>query len=392
MKLVCITLTNQDPQSLDKDVRINLSTGICTLANKKKIKLKHFLNEYSFSHPLLAEPRPKTTEKIFHYEYDDLESMYRSGIFVYATLLHVEQPHMCQFRINPSPLFQRQPIAKNIYFSMNGRKTAKESIHINQFEAIIQQLKNNTFAFSEDSIIDTLLTIENLPRSVNGDLLFKTQENISKEELNTLLQPLHNMNDYELRFISPTIGFGVFSRVAIEKDKILFLYSGIKTYPQKSTQYLFIAKKDCLNLDLDAGFQGNIARFVNHAPDRKKNTRHELQMPLLEANLISNTITFHGIETIAYISNRAIEKGEQLLVDYGSWYFMDKAMHRFKTNGDVVDANNKPIRDTTQARLAVKRVMANHGIKEAQHYLTFRMLSIIGITALLISILNYIQP
>lgn len=390
--MVCITLTNQDPQSLDQKVRINLSTGLCTLANKKKITLKQFLDEGSFRHPLLTEPHPPNTENFFHYEYDDLEGMYRSGIYVYATLLHLEKPHLCQFRINPSPAFQRKPVAQNIYFSMHGRKTAKKSIRINQFEAIIQQLKNKAFAFSEDTIIDTLLTIKDLPQSVNGDLLFKTHENISKETCKLLWEPLQDLNDFELRFISPTIGFGVFSRVAIEKDKILFLYTGVKTYPKESSQYLFIAKKDCLNLYLDAYFQGNIARFVNHAPDPKKNTPHETNMPLLEANLRSNTITLHGIETIAYTSNRAIEKGEQLLVDYGRWYFIDKTMHRFKTNGDVVDSNNKPVHDTAQARLAVKRVLANQGIKEAQLYLSFRILLIVGISASLIGILNYLQP
>ena len=381
--MVTLALTNQNPHSQHRQVKINIVTGLCTFADDQKIELKRLMSELDFSHPLLMEPFTHAPDYMYHHEYHNTDGLLHSAIYVYSTLLRVDKPLACKFKINPSSAFQYSTFAKNIYFSIHRHKPAKESIHISQLEALVSYLGGYQFKFSEDIIIDDTFTIADLPSLVNGDALYKSQENIAQ-----LLDIPRDFSCYELRYIDCDMGFGVFSREVIKQGDIVSLYSGIKsTNKQTTLDYAYKSKLDSLNMCLDARPYGNIARFINHAPEPDVNQPASL---LLEANVKTKSYYLNGIETVVYLASKDIQKGEQLLVDYGSLFFQGMLASRFKINGQVIDSNKKTIHKKSQKKLQRIRIMARHDIKEAQRYLYLRLLVIAGGLLVLMGMLNYV--
>ena len=388
--MVALTLTNQNKTSRDSEVNIKLSSGICVFPDKRQIKLKQFLNQTDFKHPLLTETVNPNSSDFYHYEYDDIDGLLRAAIFVYATLLRVKKPERCQFKINPSPTFKRTKITEQLFFSINSKKSAQESIRAHQLESIVRSLKGNKFIFSNDVIIEDSFTFEELPQSVHADELYNTHP-----EIITALKSPNNSSRFELRYISIDIGLGVFSRESLEPEENLFLYTGIKTMHVPETMaYKYICPDDCLNLSLDAYHLGNMARFVNHAPNpNKKNSNHPI---LLEANLKATYYVLNGICFVAYKTIKKILPGEQLLVSYGNNYFQQIPLIEFDAQGELIDMNNTIYQKYFRKYLRKKwelipiRIMANHGVQAAQTYLLVRIGIIFGTLSLIAGTINYL--
>ncbi len=282
--------------------------------------------------------------------------------------MHAKEPLRCQFKINPSSVFQSSQREQHLYFSLNGGQSAQELIAINQFEAFISHLSGYKFIFSHDVLINDLFTLNDLPSSIDGDMLY--QSNI---ELEDLLKKPRDFNRYELRYINFSMGLGVFSRYEMKTGDIIAVYSGIKTAHRPSIcKYMFERKEDCLKLVLDGRQHGNITRFINHAPSADS---HPESAPLasgLEANVEATHHYLKGIEIVVYSAKKNILPEEQLLVDYGKRFFEDDAMYRFKIKGRVIDTNIKSIWHNWQKKVIFMRVAAQYGVKKAQLYLFLR--------------------
>ena len=386
-ELVNIVLANQNELSQCREVNINIATGICTLADNQVIELKRLMSEFDFSHPLIPEPYVQISGHLFHYEYDDIDGLLGSARYVYSMLLRVDNPLNCQFKINPSRVFRHSKASENVYFSIKGDKLAEEPIRVRQLEDIVSHLSGYTFKFSEDILIDDLFTIADLPSSIDGSLLDKTDVNI----LDLLKMP-NDLSRYEIRYINPDIGLGVFSRDVIKKGDVIGVYSGVKnTRTSADLSYLFHLEFDCLKMYIDARQYGNITRFINHAPEADINKIGSNRSSFLEANIGTSRFYLNGIEVVVYTTIKDILKGEQLLVDYGQAYFENMTVSRFKSSGKVICMTKKIIRSTSQKKIRQIRIMARHGVEKAQTYLLLRIVSIVVVISILIGILNYVS-
>lgn len=366
--MVSIFLGNKNLDSAHSDIVINLSSGVCTGANNLKIERQELLSRNDFTHPLLAHKPLNETVHVYHYEYDDNKGLMESAINVYATLIHSQNPSECAFKITPSSAFLDKQRVKRFYFSTHENRAATETISIKQLESIVSSMSGITFRYAEKTIIDDVFTMVDLPAEVDSDLLYERDEDI----LNWLETPMDS-NRLEIRYIKPGMGFGVYSRDSIKNGEVIAVYSGIKQVKRTASStraYSFEANVDALNMYVDAHQQGNITRFINHAPDSCPDTK-----AVFEANITSRNYRVNGIEFIIYFARKDIMKGVQLLVDYGASYFKNQPASLFKTKISGIGSTSlylfKKNRDI--------RVMADHGVAQAQRCLFLRILIISGL-------------
>ena len=228
------------------------------------------------------------------------------------------------------------------------------------------------YVFSENIIINDQFTTKDLSSSVNGDLLYK-----SNEKLIALLKNPRDCSRYEIRYISPEIGFGVFAKKNIKKGAIISFYTGVKNNNINIPIFTFSPSEDCLAMHLDALQYGNITRFINHAPIETDN--NSSQDCLLTANIKASFEYIHGIEFIVYIANKNILIGEQLLVSYGDQFFQKTPMIRFKKNGSPIKTKKKFIWNTARKKVHYIKIMADAGVKAARVYLIVRLAIIIAV-------------
>lgn len=385
--MVTISLSNKNPDSQYRQVVIDLDTDKCVLDDKQEVARKQ-LSSIGFQHPLITERSIPTSDQVFHYEYDDIDGLLHSALYVYSTLLHAENPLSCKFKINPSPVFQCPKSIESLYFSIHSHQSAQESISITQLEDIVAHFNGYKFEFLEGIVIDEEFATKDLPKSIDGELLYKTDL-----ELVELLKTPCDHDRYELRYINPAIGFGVFSREAIKKGENIFFYGGVKknsnTHDIYDVSYAFDLRLDCLKMFLDAREYGNIARFVNHAPNPGKNNPLLWRKPLLEANVNTTSNYLNGVEIVIFAASRDISKGEQLLVDYGNKFFKSASMSRFKSNGKISIRNI--FKNKVQKKVAQIRVMASYGVQKAQQYLLLRMFVIVVSIVVLMGILGIVD-
>lgn len=373
--MVQITLTNHNPSSRDQQVRIHINTGMCYFADNREMRLKHLRENPDFDHPLFREPVSLRADNHYHYEYDDIDQLFYAGIYVYAILIQTDKPLECTFKINPSSRFQYYKRTDPIYLSLNSHQTAEESISTQQLEGIISHLMGLKFNFSENTIIDIELSIKDLPEKVDADALYKHHDLWI-----ALFKTPGSISSFELRYISPEIGFGVFSRSIINKGDYIGFYSGFKTNNNLyNPNYTFSPNDDCFALYVDSSQCGNITRFINHAP--KDNT-----MPLLTANIKAESVYINGIEFICFIASTMILKGEQLLLDYGDSFFEQAPMSQFTKNGRII--NRRKLWLWRHARIKINhiKVMAKYGVKRAQIYILVRIVIILSVLIGVISV------
>lgn len=372
--MTTITLSNQNPLSKYPKATINLTTGQCSLAENQDIERSQLTRDWGFIHPLLTHPPIDSSSHLFHYEYDDIQGLLHSAIYVYSTLLNSANPLMCQFKIKPSKAFQPTHATENIFFSIHNHQRAQESIKMAQLEAIVGHLNGDTFTLIDQLLIDETFTMKDLPSCIDGDLLFEADE--------ALIKRIHEpccLNRFELRYISHRIGFGLFCREGINKDDELFFYAGKKNiHDNNHEQYAFEHRLDCLNMHIDAQKLGNIARFINHAPNPIAHRRPSF----LDANLLSTSHYLHGIEVIVFSATRDILPGEQLLVDYGKKFFKTTPISHFTNKNKIILYYKKILEQNSTQSIAALRIMASHGVQQAERYLLLRVLAIVGIISL----------
>lgn len=364
---------------------INIATGLCTFPDGREISLKQVLHDSDFSHPLLIEPFIPSSNMVFHYEYDDVDGLLYAAIYVYSILLQVKNPDVCQFKINPSSIFQALPCRQALSFSIKSGHAAKDFISIKQFEALISRLSDYPFTFSHDVLIRDHLTLKDLPSAIDGDMLY-----YSNDEIVNLLKKPEDLQRYELRYINFSMGLGVFSRDGMKDGDVVGVYSGVKTaHPPSVYQYMFERKEDCLMMTLDARQTGNITRFINHAPSERPTKTLFNRWSALEANVKATHHYLNGIEVVVFTTKKDIPPGEQLLLDYGNRYFKNGNMAKFKTKGRVIDTNIKSIWMNWQKKLTFIRLAACYGVKKAETYLFFRQILIITVITLLMTGLSW---
>lgn len=376
------------PDSPDRSVAINIATGLCKFANEREIHLKQLLNS-DFSHPLLTEPFHQPSDNLFHYEYATIDELFYSAIYVYSVLLHVNKPQECQFKINPSSAFQHSPFAKEICFSIGNYKFARERLSIKQLNDLMTHFAGSQFEFTETMMINDRFTMADLPQVVDGDVLYELDSKIIE-----LLKAPIDWKRYELRYINPTIGFGVFSNQIIKKGELISFYTGLKSihrFPRSS--YVYTNQFDKLNMCLDAFKFGNLSKFVNHAPNSDPNDVTSRRTSLCTANITGLHQLVRGIDIFVYLAKKDILPGEQLLVNYGPDYFKNNASHRFKTNGQPLSVSKKVLGHHLQRKINHLRIMSQYGVQKAQIFLLLRTCGlVVGLSLIIELFINVVLP
>ncbi|HAU1150612.1 TPA: SET domain-containing protein [Legionella pneumophila] len=382
--MVQIILTNQNPKFSMQTVTIDILSRQCLFSdNNHKFQLQELYAKSDFIHPLLSEPYSAINNYYFHYEYSTLDELFYAAIYVYSILIHVDNPAACVFKLTPTKDFSNHQDNDAIYFSIHPNKKALEIITIEQLNKLLNQILGMPFKYTDTILIDDTFTVKDLPPSVNGDLLYSYDKELIK-----FLKQATDLNRFELRYIKPGIDFGLYSKTLIKKGEILALYTGIKTV-RKPTDlcYTFLPRNDTLNLYTDAKFLGNITRFINHAPDAKKNEQWDANS-LLSANCIALPLSIHGIELCLFQAKTDILPGEQILCDYGTKFFSDSKPLRFKKNGQIYAKFKKNRINLTRYKIIHYRIMANCGVRAAQKYLLIRLLMIFLVVFVVVFIFN----
>lgn len=377
-QLTTITLTNHNSESEYTEATISIASGKCTLINNQDVTAHQLINDAGFIHPLLKDYKTDTSTHVFHYEYDDLDGLLRAPTYVYSSLLKSTTPQTCKFKISPSPIFQRTQTRESLYFSINAHQPAQELITILQFEAIVSGVGGYSFKFINNLFIDEEISLDDLPSSIQAGELSKS-DNLIKTFINSPC----DLNRFEIRYIGPVMKFGVFSRERIKEGEMLFCYGGKKKISKAHTCYSFVHEFDCLNLTTDAREFGNLARFINHAPDPCENA----SPLLLVANIVIKFFYISGHQVIIFSTTRDIEPGEQLLVNYGALFFKKLQPTRFKSSNKAPPWYKKIIAANSLNRLNHLRIMAHHGVKDAVRYLRVRTICIISVIWILTSFL-----
>lgn len=382
--MVKLSLSNHNRPDASP-VILDLLTGLYTLPDGREVTREALIEQEEFSHPLLDEPYTATTQRDFHYTYDDFEGLVYSATFVYKTLLHAKDPSACTFTVSPSKTFKKTPLPEHLYFSINPYQKATQALPLTQLERLIQVYSNEHFEFSHDVHFEDTFSLKDLPQSVDADKLYDTSSQAQQ-----LLKTPPQFDLYELRYIDPAVGFGIFCRQNILKGQCIGVYNGIKKAQRPDNRaYLYCARLDVLGTEVDARPLGNLTRFINHAPTPKKHKTPEAP-GCLAPNIATERYPIRGIEFVFYIAKQDILPGEQLLVDYGLDFFKDDVCIQFKPGQKRVYP--KKTRPKASEGIAALRIMANEGIHEAKRYLLLRSLKITLVILGFAWALNHLRP
>lgn len=119
--------------------------------------------------------------------------------------------------------------------------------------------------------------------------------------------------DVVLRYINPTLGWGVFAEKNFRKTEFIAEYSGLLRKSRRSDKtnaYCFeytLANGVKTPYTIDAQDKGGLARFLNHSTT---------------PNVLSVLATRGFVSHVILITQREIKKGEQLCYDYGEDYWL----------------------------------------------------------------------
>lgn len=381
--MVQITLTNHNIESNYRNASININTGVCILDGELEVKLADLRKNFLFCHPLLEQKKVTPIQGVLHYEYCNIEGLFNSAIFVYSSLLSLDNPNLYQFKINPSPLFEYLSSPTTFFFTSKSTKYAQEKIEKKTLNALVAELSESPFLFSETPFIHSTFTIDDLPDVVDGDwLLTKTLCP------NALFKNQKPSNYFDIRYISPLIGLGIFTRVPIKNNEAVFCYVGEQSiHDLANKSYAFIPRKDVLNISIDARESGNLSRFVNHAQKSAKKTNSNDNS--LTANLTAESFYVHGMQILVYTASKDIYQGEQLFVDYGPNYFRDNPL-KFSPKGKILSWDNKTIRNESKKKCEELKIIAKYNIQSAKTYFFMILLSKASITIFAIILFNFL--
>ena len=153
----------------------------------------------------------------------------------------------------------------------------------------------------------------------------KCQKQLQKEnfrQMNQWVLALHENAIYKasrdkiyVRWIDPSLGYGVFASENIPALTYIGEYTGVVKLRRKRKTYLndyifsYVAGPKTSPFVIDAKEKGNFTRFINHS---------------LEPNLTSRWVIAKGVTRIIVFSNQFIPKGNQLTYDYGVNYWKNR--------------------------------------------------------------------
>lgn len=357
-----IVLENANLESTYKTAIVDFGSGYSTFQDNQRIKNESLKSLAEFTHPLLLEQILPKIGDYYYYTYDDLNGFLQLPKRIYATLLHVDRPMECQFKIKPSEIYLQLKADYHIYFSISFKQKALECIHIKQFNEYISNVKQFIFQYQDKVSLDAILTIDNLAETMDASLLY--QSNVHVEQF--CLQR-DSLELFEVRYINQVVGFGVFAREKIKKNSVITHYCGVlvpTNIVNKSCAYTMTPKG--LNLHLDARQYGNISRFINHAPQTTCRYQRKLQSKIATANIDVDYVYSQGHYFVEFRACRDIEIGEQLLSNYGEYYDASPQLVLFENNGRAMSISGKIINDTPAQRLSVLSLMNHPRVNRAQ--------------------------
>lgn len=359
--MVKITLNNVSRDSAYKQAIIDIATGTCTVDDGDEIEARLLTSKMDFSHPLLTQPTLHSSNHTYLYQYDDFDGLIDVAKFTYATLIHADNPLKCKFKIRPSKKFLQLKQPYQIPFSIDSKKEASELLSVEQFNSLISRFNGFSFQYQDTVLLEQVITVQDLPPAINGDLLYQTNQDIAE-----FCKQADNIRKYEIRYINRFIGFGVFAREDIKQGENISCYCGVKTGNKNTFKGYAYKQKDAFNMLIDAMHYGNFARFINHAPYANQTLQIKSSSDVLESNLVNQVHGLYGYNVVIYVAKRDIKKGEQLLANYGKHYFTSDGEYYIRQDGQVIDAANQIIKESRQQRRQALKIMSNYGIKQAQ--------------------------
>ena len=125
--------------------------------------------------------------------------------------------------------------------------------------------------------------------------------------------------DYvSVSFVDDEVNYGVFATVDIPRGEFIGIYTGElgfgDFYDRDESMYLFEMLDDVIYVD--AHRSGNFTRYINHTSPENCNLQSLLY--LMEIQRFGRSFT---LPIIILYASRPLEKGEQLLYDYGQEYW-----------------------------------------------------------------------
>ena len=365
------------------ELEFDLQTGQFCTKDKKIIKKQDIGLVFPFKHPILTEKTLLPAKSNFYrYVYTNNAEFYLALRYIYATLLQSETPDKCFFHIQPSEKFFLDTKSLVFYFSNDVKKSATQKLSVRQFNGMMTEIYAKTFKYCDQVFLDEVLTRADLPPTINADDLYFENTQYQPFDSQTVLEKC------EIRYINSKVGFGVFARCEIPKGIAIAQYCG-KYMPKKNAymNYSYKPGENCgYNLLLDAQYCGNIARFVNHAREPDDSTKSDT---FLRANLLAENHPKFGNRRIMLITTRNIQQGEQLLSYYGEDYIkISKNMFGMLNNGDVIDHEQRPIKDSYAQLKTYLSIFAGYGDKRSQWALFKRPILVAAVCICLKCILS----
>ena len=191
-----ITIDNVNRDSPYKQAVIDIATGICIVDDVHEIETRLLASTMDFNHPLLTQPILHSSNHTYLYSYDDFDGLIDAAKFVYATLIQADNPLACEFKITPSAIFLRLKEQYQIHFSIDYKKPASERLSLEQLNLMISRFNGIYFQYQDTICIDQLITVNDLPPLINGDLLYQINQ-----EMAQFCKQADEMDKYELRYI-----------------------------------------------------------------------------------------------------------------------------------------------------------------------------------------------
>lgn len=358
-----IRLVNQLRSAEIKEVIVDINKNFCEIDNAKNCSLLQLKKLANFSHFLLEDVNPQMV-----YEYQNTKQMLEVGIFIYKQILNTAGR---VFTIKPAKNFKFNNNPSYINFSLRYTRAAAASIPLNDFEKLAAYFGRPNFKYSNNILINCTIDSANLPVFVDSEHLLKQDATI----LSLLSLPL----DFEVRYIHPHMGLGIFATRKINRGENIGVYCGELDQQRLGVAYLYNLDEDCLNLDISAWRSGNLTGFINHADE-------VMPEKFLCANLQVNSAIYNGLEFKYFTAKKDINIGAQLLVNYGQEYFEPgiNKIHFYSNSQLNIEHDNK-------LKMQHYNYMAdNCNIKEAQTYLFILKLSKFGITVAILYLILFL--
>lgn len=125
----------------------------------------------------------------------------------------------------------------------------------------------------------------------------------------------HKLVDMSLRWLGQDIGYGVFAEQDIAKDELIGIYTGVvmdrKKIASKDYAWAYPATTvEGTRISLDAKYEGNELRFINHSYNPN--------------SVVRFIIGIDGLWHVCYVASKEIKKGQQILVSYGKKYWQSR--------------------------------------------------------------------